>query len=85
MNNKNCQFLAPGNRQPYSFGARTKCPQNVEKNVRKMSQNCPEGLKTQFSDIFRTIFLPIWSRLLFGDPVRYNNLRDFLDSENGIS
>ena len=35
----------------------------------KMSRNCPEGLKTQFSDIFWTI-LPIWSMLLFGDPVQ---------------
>ena len=35
------------------------CRQNVRKmlrNVRKMSENCPEGLKTQFSDIFGTIF-----------------------------
>ena len=28
------------------------CPKNVE----KMSKNCPEGWKTQFLDIFRTIF-----------------------------
>ena len=46
-------------------------------NVRKMSKKCPEkyptivpqGLKTQFSDIFGQ-FLPIWSILLFGDPVQ---------------
>ena len=48
------------------------CRQNVQKcrkNVRKMSKNCPEGLQPQFSDIFRTI-LPIWSMLLFGNPVQ---------------
>ena len=34
----------------------------------KLSKNCPEGLKTQFSDIFWRI-LPIRSMLLFGDLV----------------
>ena len=33
-----------------------KMSEKCRKNVRKMSKNCPEGLKTQFSDIFRTIF-----------------------------
>ena len=35
------------------IGTPTKCPKNVRKNVRK---NCLEGPKTQFSDIFWTIF-----------------------------
>ena len=33
-----------------------KMSEKCRKNVRKMSKNCPEGLKTQFSDIFWTIF-----------------------------
>ena len=36
-----------------------KCRQMSEKcrkNVRKLSENCPEGLKTQFSDIYWTTF-----------------------------
>ena len=47
------------------MGMSTKCPKNAE----KMSEKCPEGLKTQFSDIFGK-FLAIWSMLLFGDPVQ---------------
>ena len=33
-----------------------KMSEKYPKNVRKMSKNCLEGLKTQFSDIFWTIF-----------------------------
>ena len=50
-----------------------KMSEKCRKNVRKISKNCPEGRKHNFSDIFWTIFaqfLPIWSMLLFGDPVQ---------------
>ena len=33
-----------------------KMSEKCRKSVRNMSKNCPEGLKTQFSDIFWTIF-----------------------------
>ena len=33
-----------------------KMPEKCRKNVRKISKTCPEGLKTQFSNIFWTIF-----------------------------
>ena len=33
-----------------------KMSEKCRKNVRKMSKNCPEGLKTQFPDIFWTFF-----------------------------
>ena len=33
-----------------------KMSKKCRKNFRKMSKNCPEGLKTQISDIFWTIF-----------------------------
>ena len=39
------------------------------KNVRKMSENCPKGLKHDFRTFFG-LFLPVWSMLLFGDPVQ---------------
>ena len=32
-----------------------KMSEKCRKNVRKMSENCPEGLQRQFSDIFWTI------------------------------
>ena len=38
-------------------------------NVDKMSEKCPEELKSQFSDIFG-IFLPIWSIILRCCPIR---------------
>ena len=38
-------------------GMPPKCPKNVRKNVRNLSKNCP-------------IFGPIWSMLLFRDPVQ---------------
>ena len=46
-----------------------KMSEKYRKNVRKMSENCPEGLKTQFSDIFWTIFAFLVDAL-FGDPVQ---------------
>ena len=46
-----------------------KMSEKCRKNVRKMSRNCPEGLKTQFSDIFWTIFVYLVDAL-FGDPVQ---------------
>ena len=47
----------------------TKCPKNVEKmseNVQKLSR----GAKTMIFGHFWGQFLPIWSMLLFGDPVQ---------------
>ena len=39
-------------------------------NVRKCPNFCPEGLRTQFSDFFLLQFLPVWSMLMFGDPLQ---------------
>ena len=50
----------------------TKCP----KNVGKMSKNCPEGLKTQFSDIFWTIFAYLVDAFV-GRPVQCSPVTSF--------
>ena len=49
------------------MGMSTKCPKNVEKKVRK---NVLGGSKNTIFGHFWTQFLPIWSMLLFGDPVQ---------------
>ena len=46
------------------------CWQNVRKTSQKCPKNCPEGLKTYNFRTFFGQFLPIWSMLLFGDPVQ---------------
>ena len=51
------------------MGMSTKCPKNVE----KMSEKCPKIVRRGWKHNFRTFFgqfLPVWSMLLFGDPVQ---------------
>ena len=42
-------------------------PEKCRINVRKMSKNCPKGLKTQFSDIFWTIFAHLVDTFVLGN------------------
>ena len=47
-----------------------KCRQNVRKNVRRLSEDCPKNVRTHNFRTFFGQFLPIWSMLFFGDPVQ---------------
>ena len=47
-----------------------KMSEKCRKNVRKMSKNCLEAQQTHNFRTFFGHFLPIWSVLLFGDPVQ---------------
>ena len=66
------------------MGMSTRCP----KNVNKMSEDVPKNVQRGYKHDFRTFFgqfLPIWSMLLFGDPIQCTPVTNVGASDNRIS